>query len=151
MVAPPPKQRFASSPRSGWTPLLAATLDRLMADDFVLASGMGRFIVKPEWLDMALRRIVAKSFRYSDARVRVYGEEEFAVMQSWWSQQATIDGREWDGEGLMTDVWVKQEGRWRAEGNPQRYPHKPPGKREFRGLLMQSVMRSNLSVRRRFQ
>jgi uncharacterized protein (TIGR02246 family) len=90
----------------------AETLDRLMADDFVLASGMGFFIEKPEWLDMALRRIVAKSFRYSDVRVRLYGE--CAVMQSRWSQQATIDGREWDGEGLMTDVWVKQEGRWRV-------------------------------------
>ena len=92
----------------------AQTLDSLMADDFVLASGMGMFVEKPEWLDMALRRIVAKSFRYSEVRVRVYGEEEFAVMQSWWSQQATIDGREWDGEGLMTDVWVKQDGRWQV-------------------------------------
>lgn len=90
----------------------AETLDRLMADDFTFASGMGMFIEKPEWLDMALRRIVAKSFRYSDVRVRVYGE--CAVMQSWWSQQATIDGKEWDSEGLMTDVWVKQEGRWRV-------------------------------------
>jgi ketosteroid isomerase-like protein len=68
------------------------TLDSLMADDFTLASGMGVFVEKPQWLDMALRRIVAKSFRYSDVRVRIYGE--CAVMQSWWSQQATIDGRD---------------------------------------------------------
>jgi uncharacterized protein (TIGR02246 family) len=102
----------------------AVTLDSLMADDFILASGMGIFIEKPEWLDMALRRIVAKSFRYSNVRVRVYGEEEFAVMQSWWSQQATIDGREWDGEGLMTDVWVKQEGRWRVVARHSSVP--PP-------------------------
>jgi ketosteroid isomerase-like protein len=67
---------------------------------------------------------VAKSFRYSNVRVRVYGEEEFAVMQSWWSQQATIDGREWDGEGLMTDVWVKQEGRWRVVARHSSVP--PP-------------------------
>jgi uncharacterized protein DUF4440 len=84
-VTPPSKQRFTGLPKSGWTPSLAETLDRLMADDFVLASGMGMFIEKPEWLDMALRRIVAKSFRYSDVRVRVYGEQ-CAVMQSWWSQ-----------------------------------------------------------------
>ena len=45
-------------------------------------------------------------------RVNVYGET--AVMRSHYKQHATVQGKDRSGELLLTDVWVKRDGRWQV-------------------------------------
>ena len=90
----------------------AATLDRVLADEFRLASSLGAFVDRAAWLRMALHEVEAESFAYSDVTVRAYGD--VAVMQSRWRQRARLRGKDWSGEGLLTDVWVWRDGRWQV-------------------------------------
>jgi ketosteroid isomerase-like protein len=90
----------------------AATLERIMGEEFRLASGRGVFVDRAEWLRMAFEEIEVESFAYADVSVRTYGD--VAVMQSRWRQRARLRGDDWSGEGLLTDVWVRRDGRWQV-------------------------------------
>jgi ketosteroid isomerase-like protein len=61
---------------------------------------------------MAFEEIEVESFAYADVSVRTYGD--VAVMQSRWHQRARLRGDDWSGEGLLTDVWVRRDGRWQV-------------------------------------
>jgi ketosteroid isomerase-like protein len=90
----------------------AETLERIMGEEFRLASGRGVFVDRAEWLRTAFEEIEVESFAYSDVTVRAYGD--FAIMQSRWRQRARLQGKDWSGEGLLTDVWVRRDGRWQV-------------------------------------
>jgi steroid delta-isomerase-like uncharacterized protein len=61
---------------------------------------------------MAMHDVEVESFAYSDVTIRSYGD--VAVMQSRWRQNARLRGKDWSGEGLLTDVWVRRDGRWQV-------------------------------------
>ena len=104
--------RLANAWMAAGTARDAAALERLMGEEFRLASGRGVFVDRAEWLRMAFEEIEVESFAYSDVSVRAYGD--VAVMQSRWRQRARLRGEDWSGEGLLTDVWVRRDGRWQV-------------------------------------
>jgi uncharacterized protein (TIGR02246 family) len=99
---------------NAWINSDAATLEGILAEDFTLTSSRstGELVSRKMWLDMAATEIIGKSFAYDDIKVRVYGDA--AVMNSVATQEATAFGQNWSGKFLLTDVWVRRDGRWKV-------------------------------------
>lgn len=91
-----------------------ARLREILGDEFTLTSARtDRLMAKPEWLELVLSgRVVNESFEYSDLLVHVYGD--VAVVKSRLRQQASVDGRPWNETFMLTDVWVRRDGRWQV-------------------------------------
>ncbi|MBA3393287.1 MAG: nuclear transport factor 2 family protein [Deltaproteobacteria bacterium] len=84
---------------------------RILGDEYALmAPGLGE-MPRAKWLE-GLPMYVVHSYEHTDVRVHVYGET--AVMRSRYKQQATVFGKDRSGEMLVTDVWVKRDGRWQV-------------------------------------
>jgi ketosteroid isomerase-like protein len=90
----------------------AATLKRLLADDFTLTSALltGTAQDKTQYVENTLRDWQLKSYDFDKLNVRVYGDT--ALVSALYKQEAVVAGRESSGNFLLTDVWVKQDGRW---------------------------------------
>lgn len=82
----------------------------LGAEYALMAPGLGE-MPRAKWLE-SLPSYVVHSYEHTDVRVHVYGET--AVMRSRYKQQATVFGKDRSGEMLVTDVWVKRDGRWQV-------------------------------------
>lgn len=89
-------------------------LREIIGDEFTLTSARSdRLMDKSEWLALATGgRVVAESFDYRDFRVQPYGE--VAIVKSRMRQKATVDGAPWDAEFMLTDVWIRRDGRWQV-------------------------------------
>lgn len=85
----------------------------IIADDFTLTSSLstGGLITKEEWL-AALSVFHCKSFQFDEIKVRIYGNT--AIVNSWYHQEAVANGRDWNGNFLITDVWVKNGQHWQV-------------------------------------
>jgi len=91
----------------------ALALEQILADDFTLTSvhSSGELVNKAEYL-ASFGKVKNSLFSFRDVVIRIYGE--MAVVNSRFHQQYVGDSKESAGEFLMTDVWVKREGRWQA-------------------------------------
>jgi ketosteroid isomerase-like protein len=88
-----------------------AAADRILGAEYALmAPGIG-VMPRAAWL-ASLKDYVVDSYEFNDVRVHVYGET--AVMRSRYKQTATLLGKDRSGEMLITDVWVKRDGRWQV-------------------------------------
>jgi ketosteroid isomerase-like protein len=92
------------------------SLDKILADDFVITGWLpgGQLADKKFYIEDCLRPIDVEepSYRYDRWRVRAYGD--IAVVNCVFSCHAVVGGHEWGGDFLLTDVWVKENGRWRV-------------------------------------
>jgi len=87
------------------------TLESLVAREYMLqAPGIGR-MPRDQWL-AAISVYDIQSFEFSDVQVHIYGDT--AVMRSRYTQKATYQGGDRSGEFLVTDVWVRRDGRWQV-------------------------------------
>lgn len=91
-------------------------LDQLVADDFLLVSerwdGTRELTPKQPWIRNSLTTIEAKSFSYDKVRIQV--RENMVVLHGLFTYEATNNGKPWGGTVRVTDVWVKEGGRWRV-------------------------------------
>ncbi len=80
----------------------------LIADDFTLTSSLstGELMTKEQWIH-ALPVYDCHSFQFDRIDVRINGNT--ALLNIWFQQKATVNGKEWNGHFLMTDIWVKQQ------------------------------------------
>lgn len=87
----------------------------IMADDFTLSSAFlkGKTMNKQAWLQLAMSGYNCQSFNFDSIKVRRYNNT--AVVDSWYQQQATLNGKDRSGNFLITDVWIKQnDGKWQV-------------------------------------
>jgi ketosteroid isomerase-like protein len=56
--------------------------------------------------------IAGTSFVWEELRVRSFGD--VAIVHGRSRQQATVNGQDWSGVFLTTDVWVLRDGRWQV-------------------------------------
>ncbi len=86
-------------------------LESLLGEGYMLqAPGIGR-MPRAEWLaTIAVYDI--HSFRFDDVDVLTYGD--CAVMRSRYTQQATVRGQDRSAAFLITDVWIRRDGRWQV-------------------------------------
>jgi ketosteroid isomerase-like protein len=89
-------------------------LEGLLADDFLLVSerSKGEVVNKRQYVDSTIKLVRGDGFSFARLNVRVYGDT--AVVNAWLQQTATFAGKDWSGDFLLTDVWVKRGGRWQA-------------------------------------
>lgn len=91
--------------------------DRILADEFRLTGpelqrlSTGRAAMKDAWLE-TLPLIDTRSFDLSDAQITVYGSAAVVFVRATidWS----IQGRPLPSRYMLTDLWVKREGRWQV-------------------------------------
>ncbi len=86
----------------------------LLADEFTLTSSLttGELIDKNEWIEKILRKLDCKDLYISKMRTRIY--DKTAVLNIWLHQEAIVDGKEWNGDFLLTDVWVEKNKNWQV-------------------------------------
>lgn len=88
-----------------------AAAEAFLAPEYALmAPGIGE-MPRDKWL-AALPDYVIQSYEFSDVKLQIYGET--AVVRSRYRQQATVFGKDRSGAMLVTDVWVKRDGRWQV-------------------------------------
>ena len=100
---------------SAWTDAIirrdVTAADRILGEEYALMAGGLGVMPRDKWL-AALPDYVTHAIEFSDVTIRVYGET--AVMRSRVKQSATVFGKDRSGEMLVTDVWVKRDGRWQV-------------------------------------
>jgi hypothetical protein len=86
----------------------------ILGDEFTLTSSLssGELMTKPQWLSGAASTHTCESFRFDRIDVRVYGES--ALANVWYNQTATVRGKDWSGDFLMSDLWVRRDERWQV-------------------------------------
>ena len=95
-------------------------LDRIMADDFSGISPNGYPYTKAEAIsDLKSGFYVVNSMTMEHVNVRVYGD--MALVTFYQNENSHFGDENSSGRYAFTDVWVKQDGTWRAvssQGTP---------------------------------
>jgi ketosteroid isomerase-like protein len=91
-----------------------AFLDALLAEEFTLTTGRpgAEARGRQEWLDITHDRYVIEEFSFPELEVLPLGDA--AVVRSRYRQRGRMDVQDRTQAFLMTDVFVRREGAWRA-------------------------------------
>jgi ketosteroid isomerase-like protein len=89
----------------------AASLKRIMADDFVFTDPLGTSITKDRWLeDLASGAFAFESIEIEGMRVRLAGDA--ALVTGIVTLKARSPRGGYDGRFGVVDVYMKRAGRW---------------------------------------
>src|SRR5258705_9322048 len=89
----------------------AATMDRILDDDFVLVTGLGKVYTKNDLLEEARSgRVVYEVQRDTDQTVRVWGDT--AVITAFLLAKGIDDGKPFDYKLWFSDTYVKTGSGW---------------------------------------
>ena len=89
-----------------------ATMDRILADDFVLVTGVGKTYTKADLLEQARNRRVAYEHQEDSAqKVRVWGDT--AVVTALLRVKGTEDAKPFDYRLWFSDTYVRTPHGWR--------------------------------------
>jgi len=89
-----------------------ATMDRILADDFVLVTGVGKTYTKADLLEQARNRRVAYEHQEDSAqKVRVWGDT--AVVTALLRVKGTEDAKPFDYKLWFSDTYVRTKHGWR--------------------------------------
>jgi len=96
----------------------AATMSRLLADDFVLVVGSGVTITKSDLVNSA--RIKECTWEHQEEvagsqTVRVFGHFTAVVTAQLWEKGTCTDGSKPDAHLWFSDTYVRSHGHWRYE------------------------------------
>jgi ketosteroid isomerase-like protein len=90
----------------------AATMDRLLADDFVLVTGFGKIYTKADLLEEARsKRLVYEHQEDSEQKVRVWGDTAVITALLW--AKGTESGKPFDYKVWFSDTYVRMPNGWR--------------------------------------
>lgn len=92
-----------------------AALERILADDFTFVgeqASAATSLDRSAYADSAVKDWKLTAYSFDSLTVRVYGDT--AVVNGVYKQQAAVSGKQWSGDFLVTDVWIKQGKRWRV-------------------------------------
>lgn len=96
-----------------WKNKDVVTVRELLSDDFTLTSSLssGALVDKEGWIDK-LEMYDCKECRFDKIQVRVY--DNTSVLNKWFHQDASANGKDWSGDFLITDVWVMKAENWQV-------------------------------------
>lgn len=90
----------------------AATMDRILADDFVVVIGSGKIYTKADLLQMArTRRVQYEHQEDSDQTVRVWGDTAVVTAKIW--LKGIDEGKPFDWHLWFSDTYVRTPAGWR--------------------------------------
>jgi hypothetical protein len=90
----------------------ASTMDRILADDFVLVTGSGKTYTKPDILNDA--KSAGTNYERNDEdiqTVRVWGKTAVVTAKLW--EKGTSDGRSFDRKFWFSDTYVRTSTGWK--------------------------------------
>jgi ketosteroid isomerase-like protein len=89
-------------------------LEQLLGPEFILFTSRPgiEMRTRQQYLDVTKDRYTLESFEYVELDAHTYGD--FGFVRSRYSQRGWMDDNERNQAFLMTDVWVKRDGRWQA-------------------------------------
>ncbi len=91
----------------------AATLERVMADDWVGVDFNGKILSKGEAIaDLKSGASTAKSIELGPLKVRVFGNP--AIVNGSDTEKSTWKGKDSSGHYVWTDVFAQRNGKWQA-------------------------------------
>jgi len=89
-----------------------ATMDRILADDFVLVTGLGKTYTKADLLEEARgKRAVYEHQEDSARKVRIWGDTAVVTALLW--AKGTEDGKAFDYKLWFSDTYVRTPTGWR--------------------------------------
>ena len=89
-----------------------ATMDRILGDDFVLVTGLGKTYSKRDLLEEARsERMQYERQEDSQQKVRVWGDTAVVTALLW--AKGTQDGKPFDYKLWFSDIYLKTEKGWR--------------------------------------
>jgi hypothetical protein len=88
-----------------------ALLEQMVAPEFTMTGASG-VVDRAAWMRNAAERMTLESFAYHAPLITLYGD--VALMRSRWTQMATLDGKLWNGEFLLSDAWVRRGNGWQV-------------------------------------
>jgi len=90
----------------------AATMDRILADDFVLVIGSGKTFTKADLLESARKKEVQYEHQEdTEQTVRVWGDTAVVTAKLW--LKGTQDGKPFDRTLWFSDTYVRTPHGWR--------------------------------------
>ncbi len=90
-----------------------ATLERILADDFLFTGPTGRVGTKQQMIENILSPdLVMDPFQAEDVKVRIYGTT--AILTGSVAQKGTLRGRPFHYTARYTDVYAKRKGSWKV-------------------------------------
>src|SRR5207248_2429384 len=103
----------AAKARAGWEDRDdVATMDRILASDFVLVTGLGKTYTKADLLEEARRKRTVYEHQEDSARkVRVWGDTAVVTALLW--AKGTEDGKAFDYKLWFSDTYVRTPTGWR--------------------------------------
>jgi ketosteroid isomerase-like protein len=105
----------------------AVTMDRILADDFVVVLGSGRIYPKAELLQMARTRQVQYEHQEdSEQTVRVWGDTAVVTAKIW--LKGTSEGKQFDWHIWFSDTYVRTPAGWRYVHGQASLPLPDPAK-----------------------
>jgi ketosteroid isomerase-like protein len=89
-----------------------ATMDRILADDFVLVTGLGKTYTKADLLEEARsKRVIYERQEDSNQKVRVWGDTAVVTALLW--AKGTEDGKPFDYKLWFSDIYLRTQNGWR--------------------------------------
>ncbi len=88
------------------------TLEALLAPEFTFTTGHRGTLGRAEWLETTRARYVVDEHELEEIAVDVFPAA--AVVRSRLRQRGSMDGERRDLTYLLTDTWVRRDGRWQA-------------------------------------
>jgi ketosteroid isomerase-like protein len=90
----------------------AATMDRLLADDFVLVTGSGKIYTKSDLLNEARSgHMVYEHQEDTEQTVRIWGDTAVITAKLW--EKGTDSGKPFDSKLWFSDTYVSTPAGWR--------------------------------------
>ena len=93
-----------------------ATLDRIIADDFLIAGWLpeGQLGDKKLYLEDCMRPVDWQQPTYSYERWQFRVYNNIVIANCIFKFQALVGGKEWGGVFLITYVWINRSGSWQV-------------------------------------
>jgi len=89
-----------------------ATMDRILADDFMLVTGLGKTYTKADLLEQARSKRVVYEYQEDSAqKVRVWGDTAVVTALLW--AKGTEDDKAFDYKLWFSDTYVRTPHGWR--------------------------------------
>ena len=105
----------------------ANTMDRILADDFVVVLGTGQIYTKSDLLDMArTKRVQYEHHEESDQTVRVWGDTAVVTAKLW--LKGVDQGKPFDWHVWFSDTYVRTPSGWRYVHGQASIPLPPAAK-----------------------
>jgi ketosteroid isomerase-like protein len=110
----------------------AAALEKILGAEYTLTTA-GGVVPRAKWIDMLLHHMQPKQLEVREPQVQLYGDVALVRGRFFWhvlldSPDPRTNSSELKSEFLISDLWVKRDGRWQVVARHSTLPAAPPAK-----------------------